>query len=308
MEVCKITIITPVYNRSHLIGRVYQSLLKQKCHNFIWMIIDDGSIDGVDKLVFKWQQTESPFPIVFYSKENGGKSTAYNLALEHIETPYWTCVDSDDWVTDTTVERYYYWIDRTSSLPVAGFVGLDANLQGNILGGYFPYEGIAHLIEIKTKIRHKGDMNMVYRTDISKKYAPMPTVDNEKDFEPYYFLLKIDEEAPLYLVNEVFVIADYQKDGLSQHIWRTYIRSPISMGMLRLEFLRRKELPLAFAYRQCIHYVSSWLIAAGISQKKGILPFPIQRPLMIAAWIPGFMLYLVCLGKGKKYFVDSNSA
>lgn len=302
MKNCELTIVTPVFNRADLITNCYSSLKRQKCTDFIWMIIDDGSTDGIESVVEAWSRENNAFSIEFYRKENGGKSTAYNLALEKIQTPYWTCIDSDDWVNDNTVERYVHWINYTRNMNIAGFVGLDQTPDGDILGGYFPYEGIAHLIDIKTKIRHRGDMNMVYRTDISKRCAPMPTISGEVDFEPYYFLLKIDEIAPLYMVNDVFCVANYQADGLTHNVWRTYYRSPISMGMLRLEYLKREKLPLTFAYRQCIHYVSSWNLCQKCPEKKGKLPIPIFRPLMILAWIPGWILSRLTIYKYCKFY------
>ena len=49
-----LTIFTPTYNRAHTIGRTYESLKKQNCKEFIWLIIDDGSTDNTSKLVEQW--------------------------------------------------------------------------------------------------------------------------------------------------------------------------------------------------------------------------------------------------------------
>ena len=43
MENCRLTVFTPVYNRAHCIGRCYESMLRQKNSNFIWIIVDDGA-------------------------------------------------------------------------------------------------------------------------------------------------------------------------------------------------------------------------------------------------------------------------
>ena len=40
-----LTIFTPAYNRAHTIGRTYESLCRQTCKDFLWLIIDDGSKD-----------------------------------------------------------------------------------------------------------------------------------------------------------------------------------------------------------------------------------------------------------------------
>lgn len=42
----KLTVFTPAYNRAHTLGRCYESMLKQKCKDFKWLIIDDGSTDN----------------------------------------------------------------------------------------------------------------------------------------------------------------------------------------------------------------------------------------------------------------------
>ena len=41
-----ITIFTPTYNRKHTLPRTYESLCRQTCDDFDWLIIDDGSTDG----------------------------------------------------------------------------------------------------------------------------------------------------------------------------------------------------------------------------------------------------------------------
>ncbi|MEG0952141.1 MAG: glycosyltransferase, partial [Niameybacter sp.] len=46
-----LTVFTPTYNRAHLLGQSYESLKRQTCKDFIWLIIDDGSSDDTKTLV-----------------------------------------------------------------------------------------------------------------------------------------------------------------------------------------------------------------------------------------------------------------
>ena len=46
-----LTVFTPAYNRKHTINRTYESLLRQTCKDFQWLIIDDGSSDGTREWV-----------------------------------------------------------------------------------------------------------------------------------------------------------------------------------------------------------------------------------------------------------------
>lgn len=41
-----LTVFTPAYNRVHTIGRTCESLCRQTCKDFEWLIIDDGSTDN----------------------------------------------------------------------------------------------------------------------------------------------------------------------------------------------------------------------------------------------------------------------
>ena len=46
-----LTILTPAYNRSHTLPRLYQSLIKQTDSNFEWIVVDDGSVDDTRPLL-----------------------------------------------------------------------------------------------------------------------------------------------------------------------------------------------------------------------------------------------------------------
>lgn len=49
-----LTIFTPTYNRAHTLKRTYESLCRQTCNDFEWLIIDDGSTDNTKGLVNTW--------------------------------------------------------------------------------------------------------------------------------------------------------------------------------------------------------------------------------------------------------------
>ena len=269
MDKCRLTIFTPVYNRANHIGKCYESMTRQKNQNFVWIIVDDGSTDALEDVVRPWLQFDPDsvcpvqFRIEFYRKENGGMYTAYNLALSHVKTDYWVCIDSDDWLADNAVDIIYRAISYSESkhMKISGFAGLDAEPNGKICGGRFPRVRTASLMDLKFRYKHQGDIKVVYRTAVSAPFLPMPEIIGEKYFNPYYIMLQMDREAPLFLINQILCIVDYQPDGMSAHIFRQYKDSPVSFGMLRLQFLQMPDIPLWFRYRQCMHYVSSWLFA-----------------------------------------------
>ena len=95
-----LTIFTPAYNRAHTLLRTYESLCRQSCKAFIWLVVDDGSTDNTAALVQQWQSRDNGFEIQYIYKENGGMHTAHNVAYANIHTELNTCIDSDDMLAD----------------------------------------------------------------------------------------------------------------------------------------------------------------------------------------------------------------
>lgn len=75
----KLTILTPTYNRGGVLPQLYDSLKKQTCKDFEWLIVDDGSKDNTREVVKAWL-SDSDFPIQYFFKENGGKHIKVELS------------------------------------------------------------------------------------------------------------------------------------------------------------------------------------------------------------------------------------
>ena len=97
-----LTVFTPTFNRAHTIARTFNSLKQQTFKNFEWLIVDDGSTDSTEKVVEGFIES-SDLNIRYIKKENGGKHTAYNLALEQAAGELFFVVDSDDWLPDNSL-------------------------------------------------------------------------------------------------------------------------------------------------------------------------------------------------------------
>ena len=77
-----LTVFTPAYNRAHTIVRTYESLCRQTCQDFEWLVIDDGSQDNTRELVEKWMK-EGKINIRYIYQENQGMHGAHNTAYRH---------------------------------------------------------------------------------------------------------------------------------------------------------------------------------------------------------------------------------
>lgn len=293
-----LTVFTPAYNRADLLVRCNDSMKRQTCKDFIWMIIDDGSTDGTQELVKQWISKESDFTIEYYYKENGGLHTAYNEAIAHISTELCVCIDSDDFMPDDAVKKITSFWKENGSNNVAGIVGLDYDLDDNIIGDPLPNQKTVNLINLlvgKYPI-HNGDRTNVVRTELYKKFAPMKVFPGEKNFNPHYMHLQISQQYDFLVLNENLRYVEYQPTGMSNSMLKQYRNSPNSFAEIRKLYLSFPDTSFKFKLRHSIHLVSSCILAG--KPWKAIKDSPCKMITIMA--IPcGVVLAIYVTAKGR---------
>lgn len=280
-----LTIFTPAYNRAHTLGRTYESLLRQTCDDFEWLIVDDGSKDSTKTLVEGWIQ-EGKISIRYIYQQNQGMHGAHNTAYRNIDTELNTCIDSDDYMPDDAVETIVNFWKTHGSDKYAGIIGLDCTENGNIIGTSFP-EGMTETTLNGFYAKGgKGDKKLVYRTDVIKQYPEYPIFEGEKYVGLAYKYMLIDQDYYLLTLNKPLVVVEYQQDGSSMNMYRQYWNNPKGFA-----FYRKTEMlitpSLVRRFKVCIHYVSSSFI---MKNKTFIQDTP-QKLLTILAIPLGYILY-----------------
>lgn len=282
-----LTVFTPAYNRAHTIGRTYDSLCRQTSKDFVWLIVDDGSVDDTRTLVESWIR-EGKIEIKYIYQKNQGMHGAHNTAYRNIYTELNTCIDSDDYMPDDAVETIVKFWQKYGSEKYAGIIGLDQMEGGGIIGSKFP-DGFVETTLYDFYARGgTGDKKMVYRTDVIKKYPEYPIFQGEKYVSLGYKYLLIDQDYKLLTINKPLVIVEYQQDGSSMNMYRQYWNNPKGFA-----FIRKVDMRLSKSYKRkfesCIHYVSSSIRS---KNKEFIKESPLKF-LTVLAIIPGIMLYLL---------------
>ena len=272
----KITVFTPAYNRANLLQRCFESMKRQTNQDFVWMVIDDGSVDNTRELCEEWICENHEFSMEYYYKENGGLHTAYNEAILHLNTELSVCLDSDDWMPDDAIERILNFWDKYGSDEYAGIVGLDCYADGAVIGDKLPECQSINLIDLMTGKYHikDGDRKIIVRSDFYKMVAPMPIFNEEKNFNPHYMHLQISLRYDFLIMNESVCFVEYQSDGMSRNIFKQYLDSPNSFAQLRRLCMQFQRAPLLFKIKNAIHYDSSCILAGHIQNiwKESVSP------------------------------------
>ena len=98
------TIIVPCFNEERTVAKTVDSLLaldypKEKLEIFL---VDDGSKDGTWDIMQKYAKLPR---VRIFQKKNGGKHTALNLALGHVDSELVGCLDADSFVAQDALAR-----------------------------------------------------------------------------------------------------------------------------------------------------------------------------------------------------------
>lgn len=282
----KLTIFTPTYNRAYCLTNCYESLKRQTCKDFVWLIIDDGSSDNTKELVDNWI-TEKHIKIMYHWQQNQGMHGAHNTAYEMINTELNVCIDSDDYMPDDAVEKILSFWSSYGNDQVSGIIGLDLYTNGQIIGSKLP-ENLKYstLFDLYNIHGITGDKKLVYRTELTKKY-PYPIFKNEKYVGLAYKYYMLDQRYEMLLMNEALCYVEYMADGSSMNMLNQYRRNPEGFAFYRKELMKLPFTNRLFKYRQAIHYVSSSFIARN---RRFIQESPCKTLTLFA--IPlGIMLY-----------------
>lgn len=230
-----ITIFTPVYNRAYIIENLYESLIRQTCKEFEWIIVDDGSTDGLQSLVTQWNEQEyRGFPIIYLHQENGGKHKACNHAVREAKGEAFFFVDSDDILSDDAIEKVcLWWKEIAGDDRFAGVSGLRAYLNtartvcGRISEG--KYIDVSNLEREKYGVQF--DLAEIYKTKYLKKY-PFPEFEGENFLTEAVVWDKMAYEGLIKRIHqEVIYYSEYLEDGLTVNSEQKFRSNPKGWGL-----------------------------------------------------------------------------
>jgi len=224
-----LTIFTPTYNRATTLPDLYDSLILQSNHDFNWLIVDDGSTDNTESIVNSWI-IENYLSIVYYKQQNFGKHIAHNKGLELCETELFFCVDSDDKLSEDAVHVICNLNSDEETNDVLGFYLRKGDFHGIPIGDNWPKNiKYAFLNELYQKYNFKGEMAIILKTKLIKKYC-FPTFYDEKFVRETVFYDQINNIAPMRLENKVCYLFKYQEDGYTAQGMKLEFKNPIGTG------------------------------------------------------------------------------
>lgn len=223
----KVTVFTPLYNRSKFLSRLNNCLTKQTYKNFEWLIIDDGSTDGAKEVLEKLKET-SEITINYHCQSNSGKHVAINKAIEEAEGEIFMILDSDDLLAENSLEIM---IDEYKKIrnqnDIIGIAFSITDFRGNIFSNSVKESKlICTPLELHFKYRFNADVCDTFWTEKFRNY-PFPSFRDENYCKLTLVWYRISEKYKVkYLRRKDFYFAEYLEDGLTKQFWKKIKTNP----------------------------------------------------------------------------------
>ena len=73
--------------------------------------------------------------------------------------------------------------------------------------------------------------------------------------------IQISKEYDFLVLNEKMCVVEYQPDGMTNTIFKQYLRSPRSFREMRLQDMSLTGAPFKFLAKKTVHYVASCILS-----------------------------------------------
>ena len=281
-----LSIITPTYNRSHLLTGCYQSLCSQTDKNFEWIIVDDGSSDDTQAVVSGFATAD--FPVIFIKKENGGKHTALNASHPYIRGRYVLILDSDDQLTQDAVRAVREAWSRYEQVGEVGLVSFHKSTpEGQLFATVSDFDTPVDIMGYPRKVYLGNDCCEVIRSELFLKY-PFPVFPEERFLSEGALWNRVARTHKCVYINDVIYTCDYLEGGLTKAGRAMRIRNPrggmfaAELGLAPNNNLKsRIKSGLLYCCYGCFAHLVPAQILAGTAHK----------PLTALCLLPGWVLY-----------------
>lgn len=233
-----VTIFVPTYNRAYSLRDTLESCEQSVFRDFEVLVVDDGSADNTQSLVFEIQQQVN-YPLRYIFQNNQGKHVAHNHAVTLADGLLFLTLDSDDRLLPEALGALHdawYNIDERERNQYCGINGLCYEF-GKLTSSYPEKYVDADFLSIRRICRSFGEKRSALRVDILKDY-PYPVFEGEKHCRPRLIENRMGRYYKTRFANIALIDVGHEDDGISANRRSITIRNPRAYRQYFLEEIR----------------------------------------------------------------------
>jgi len=127
-----VSVVMSVYNGEAYLEAAIESVLRQSLDSFEFVIVDDGSTDGSNRIIQQFARNYNN--IVLIEQENRGLPAALNRGIEQARHELIARMDADDIMMPVRLERQLVFLEQNKDVTVACSHVQLINSDGRIVG------------------------------------------------------------------------------------------------------------------------------------------------------------------------------
>ena len=253
----KFSVIVPVYNAENYLHKLVESVLQQTYKDYELILVDDGSTDGSYALMKQYAKRYDQ--IKAYTKENTGPGMTRKFGFEKATGDLLFFVDSDDWITNSTVlEEIHNTFIKHSTVDVLFFDRED--IIGNtkeVIRGFEEIEkGFHNINEIREVIRPGLGAKILKRNILTPDMFIESKVFEDL-FTTYLYLEKCN--TFYYSSKSYYTIHhDVNSNSLSSNETAESFNKSLEMILMIYEKINNRALKYSLELRMATLFTSYW--------------------------------------------------
>lgn len=253
----KFSVIVPVYNAENYLHKLVESVLQQTYKDYELILVDDGSTDGSYALMKQYAKRYNQ--IKAYTKENTGPGMTRKFGFEKATGDLLFFVDSDDWITNSTVlEEIHNTFIKHSTVDVLFFDRED--IIGNtkeVIRGFEEIEkGFHNINEIREVIRPGLGAKILKRNILTPDMFIESKVFEDL-FTTYLYLEKCNT---FYYSSKSYytIYHDVNSNSLSSNETAESFNKSLEMILMIYEKINNRALKYSLELRMATLFTSYW--------------------------------------------------
>lgn len=253
----KFSVIVPVYNAENYLHKLVESVLQQTYKDYELILVDDGSTDGSYALMKQYAKRYDQ--IKAYTKENTGPGMTRKFGFEKATGDLLFFVDSDDWITNSTVlEEIHNTFIKHSTVDVLFFDRED--IIGNtkeVIRGFEEIEkGFHNINEIREVIRPGLGAKILKRNILTPDMFIESKVFEDL-FTTYLYLEKCNT---FYYSSKSYytIYHDVSSNSLSSNETAESFNKSLEMILMIYEKINNRALKYSLELRMATLFTSYW--------------------------------------------------
>ncbi|MCL1629200.1 glycosyltransferase [Roseibaca sp. V10] len=222
----QLTILTASWNRAGLLWRLHGSLMRQPVTQgqVEWLVVDDGSADETQAELARMAAQPGPIALRTLCQPHGGKHRALNTGFAEARGDWIAVIDSDDWCREEALPEVLTLLDDIDQQDIfAAILPLIVPKAAHQFRFGTPDRALTYAE--RANLEPAFDSTLIFRRDT--KGLRFPEFPEEDFLAEAALLFQLGCTGRVWLSNHVLVEAEYQPDGLSAHILRKRMASPV---------------------------------------------------------------------------------